>query len=167
VPAEPVSRTPSPPARGSASSSHSSRSSSSECRLVLPRRPLHESDAFCLRVKTASIPLVREHDGSEDAPFADVAVDSDCSNTFARNFVEYAVLIRHRPRVAGIDPLELRRSITLSSAGSLILTKSPAQSRGLHGGDRVLSGSSCVPIDRRRPQLRVSTNSASGHRGCS
>jgi hypothetical protein len=52
---------------------------------------LHESDAFCVRVKAASIPLVKEHDGSEDAPFSDVAVDSDCSNTFTRNFVEYAV----------------------------------------------------------------------------
>ena len=60
-----------------------------------------------MRIKAATIPLVKEHDGSEDAPFADVPVDSDCSNAFAGNFVEYAVLRRHRPRVASIDPLEL------------------------------------------------------------
>ena len=105
MPAEPVSRTALPPARGSASPLHSSRSLPSEHRLVLSRRPSRKY-AFYVRVKTVTIPLVKEHDGSEDAPFADVAVDSDCSNAFAGNFVEYAVLSRHRPRVAGIDPLE-------------------------------------------------------------
>ena len=65
-------------------------------------------------------------DGSKDAPFADVPVDSDCSNTFAGNFVEYAVLRRHRPRVASIDPLEFEAHLDCPVLSwFLILTKSP------------------------------------------
>jgi hypothetical protein len=45
--------------------------------------------SFSTASKLPLYPVVKEHDGSEDAPFADVAVDSDCSNTVARNFVEY------------------------------------------------------------------------------
>jgi hypothetical protein len=77
----------------------------------------------------------------------------------------FPVVRRHRPRVASIDPLEFGAHLDCPVLSwFLILTKSPTQSGGLRGGDRVLSGYSRVPIDRRRPELRVSTNSASGHR---